>query len=161
MSRGPRPTEPRMRFWAKVDKSGDCWDWRGYLRKSGYGQFAIAAGISVYAHRFSYEDTVGPIPEGLQIDHVCHRRSCVNPSHLRVVTHKQNSENHTGARIDNRLGVRNVGLNRRTGRYRVNVMHNGRNHFRGEFNTVEEAAEAARQLRLSLYTHNELDRRSA
>jgi len=162
MSRGRQPVEPRVRFWSKVDKSGECWDWRGYVRAgNGYGQFGISQSKTVYAHRFAYEDRVGQIPEGFQVDHTCHNRTCVNPAHLRAVTHKQNTENLSGARADNKQGLRGVGLNRRNGKYRVKVTHNGSHYHGGQFTTLEEAAEAARQLRLSLFTHNDADRRTA
>ena len=81
----PKPTEPE-RFWAKVDKSGDCWEWTGHVRKDGSGQFRRGDHV-VNAHRVSYELTHGPIPDALEIDHLCRNRSCVNPSpkHLEAV----------------------------------------------------------------------------
>ena len=161
MSMGRKPIEPRIRFWQKVDKSGDCWLWTAYVHRTGYGMFGIATRNSVYAHRFAYEDTVGPIPDGMVIDHRCLQKACVRPDHLRVVTPKQNEENHHRAQSNSLSGVRNVRLNKQTGRYRVTVTHHGRAHFRGEFNTIEEAAEAAKQLRLSLFSHNDADRKSA
>lgn len=71
------------RFWAWVDTGGanGCWLWTGMLSTSGYGQF----GKRIAAHRFAYEFAVGPIPNGLQLDHLCRVRNCVNPSHLEPV----------------------------------------------------------------------------
>ena len=73
-----------------VDEGTGCWVWQGHLR-SGYGRIKIN-GKSVSAHRWSYENVGGnpPIAAGLQIDHLCRRRSCVNPAHLEAVTPKVN-----------------------------------------------------------------------
>jgi len=159
MTRGRRSIEPRIRFWEKVDKSGDCWMWKAYTHRSGYGTFGIGQGKTAYAHRFAYEDTHGPIPEGLVIDHRCFTRACCNPAHLRAVTPKQNEEHHSGAQSNNLLGVRNVRLNKQTGKYRVRVIHNRHEYYGGEFTTIAEAAEGAKQLRLRLFSHNDTDRR--
>lgn len=78
------------RFWEKVDKTDTCWLWIGYVSRNGYGQFTIS-GKHYYAHRVAYELETGPIPEGLQIDHLCRVRSCVNPSHLEPVTARENT----------------------------------------------------------------------
>lgn len=151
---------PDERFWAFVDKSGECWDWGGALNfGSGYGTFAVAPGRMVLAHRYSYEGAAGPIPDGLFIDHICHRPSCVRPLHLRAATAKQNQENRIGASSNNSYGLRGVGYNKRTKKYRTRVIHEGREYRAGEHATPEEAGEAARQLRLSLYSHNDVDRK--
>lgn len=68
-------------FWSKVDKSGECWIWKGSLRANGYGSFGQGK-----AHRYAYESVNGLIPEGLEIDHLCRVRSCVRPDHLEAVT---------------------------------------------------------------------------
>ncbi len=78
------------RFWSKVDKSGSCWVWTA-SRNSGYGQFAIRTGTPVLAHRVAWELTRGPVPEGMQLDHLCRNRLCVNPDHLEPVTNRQNT----------------------------------------------------------------------
>ena len=76
------------RFWSKVEKSAGCWLWTAGLCH-GYGQFSFL-GLDVRAHRFAYELLVGPIPAGLEIDHLCRDRACVNPDHLEPVTHREN-----------------------------------------------------------------------
>lgn len=75
-----------QRFWSKVDLTLTCWLWIGVTNHRGYGQF----GKSGSAHRFAYELLVGPIPEGLELDHLCRVRACVRPDHLEAVTHQEN-----------------------------------------------------------------------
>lgn len=76
------------RFWALVTKTETCWIF-GRLKPNGYGAFS-AYGHSATAHRFAYELMVGPIPDGLSIDHLCRRPACVNPAHLEAVTQWEN-----------------------------------------------------------------------
>lgn len=75
------------RFEAKIDK-GTCWKWTSSLMH-GYGRFRLA-GVKIRAHRFAYVTSVGPIPDGLVLDHLCRTRSCVNPAHLEPVTIGEN-----------------------------------------------------------------------
>ena len=80
------------RFWAKVEKTETCWLWTGHLSSTGYGEIRLggkAAGRTLI-HRWSYEQIYGPIPEGLQIDHLCRVRHCVNHLHLEAVTPQVN-----------------------------------------------------------------------
>lgn len=93
-----RTTE--QRFWDKVAKGdpGDCWYWTAALSHANYGVF-LWRGVSTGAHRVAWELTHGPVPAGLELDHVCHstdpscvggkaclHRRCVNPAHLEPVT---------------------------------------------------------------------------
>lgn len=83
------------RFWSKVDKRGpnECWPWLAHVDQDGYGRWRTKTSHEPAA-RTSYRLLVGPIPDGLQIDHVykrgCRRRDCVNPSHLEPVTAGEN-----------------------------------------------------------------------
>jgi len=99
---------PEERFWAKVDKNGPlfngtpCWMWTAYKSKSGYGNFTpVHGGLPQRVHRFAYELLIGPIPEGLTLDHLCRVRHCVNPSHLEPISIKGNVLRGTGISANN------------------------------------------------------------
>ena len=77
------------RFWAKVRKTDGCWLWTGSHNGLGYGTIR-SVGRKMYVHRYSYELLVGPIPAGLELDHLCRVPGCVNPDHLEPVTHAEN-----------------------------------------------------------------------
>ena len=77
------------RFWSKVEKTDTCWLWTASLQSTGYGQISVDRRPRL-AHRVAYEMLVGPIPAGLELDHLCRNRACVNPDHLEPVTHKVN-----------------------------------------------------------------------
>lgn len=88
----------------RVEQVGDCWVWSGPTNEEGYGMVQFgrrATKQGVRAHRAAYEFFVGPIPAGLQIDHLCRVRACVNPSHLEAVTCRDNvarALDHPGAK---------------------------------------------------------------
>lgn len=70
-----------------------CWLWTGALSRGGYAKFyepTSAGPRNVYGHRWSYERAVGPVPTGLELDHLCRVRRCVNPLHVEPVTHRVN-----------------------------------------------------------------------
>lgn len=104
MSRYDLAPSDWARVMSKVDGGGksECWQWTAYRRPCGYG-YVRFGGAVVHAHRAVYTLLVGPIPEGMQLDHVCHtrdsscpggescqHRACVNPDHLEVVSASEN-----------------------------------------------------------------------
>ena len=74
-----------------IDASGDCWEWTSHLNTAGYGQVGFF-GRRTLVHRLMWEALVGPIPLGLEMDHLCRNRRCVNPDHLEPVTSSVNSQ---------------------------------------------------------------------
>lgn len=88
--RGFRHTTPSERFLAKVEFQPDgCWYWTASVTNGGYGRF-LAGDKTRVAHRVAYEWAKGPVPAGLQLDHLCRVRHCVNPDHLEPVTAREN-----------------------------------------------------------------------
>jgi hypothetical protein len=84
------PTQSE-RFWNRVEKTDECWIWRGPTSSvTGYGVFAVT-GSSLGAHRAAYLDARGPIDLGLVLDHLCRNKRCVNPEHLEPVTPRENT----------------------------------------------------------------------
>lgn len=94
----PGPT-PEERFWPKVDKNGPvpvarpdlgpCWLWTACTERFGYGNFSVDGRLRP-AHRWAWENAHGPVPDGLEMDHLCKVPACVNPGHLEPVTHREN-----------------------------------------------------------------------
>lgn len=145
-------------FSANITTTGNgCIEWTGRKQKDGYGVIYNGK-FPGGAHRWSYEHYVGPIPEGMEVDHTCYNRACVNPDHLRVVTRKQNRENLGGLRADNSSGYRGVSWCTRAGKWQAQVKHNGKGRHLGYFDDPQEAHEAALKVRNELFTHNDLDR---
>lgn len=78
-------------FIAKIEVQPDgCWIWRGTLNKAGYGLCYVGDRRERYAHRVTYRQTIGEVPEGLELDHLCNVTSCCNPFHLEPVTSAEN-----------------------------------------------------------------------
>lgn len=79
------------RFTPKFRKTDGCWPWTASRNNRGYGCFAMdGRSKSAFAHRVAFEHWRTPIPPGMEVDHLCRTRHCVNPDHLELVTHQQN-----------------------------------------------------------------------
>ena len=90
--KGPKPIPAADRFWRLVEKrAGSCWYWLGYKCKKGHGMFR-PGNKTLWAHRYAYELSVGLIPPGIHLHHVCGNPSCVRPDHLQPVTPRQHIE---------------------------------------------------------------------
>jgi hypothetical protein len=133
-------TPPEDRFWAQVEKSDGCWVWTGAKHK-GYGQFTLYGfknkkgqwrNKTVRAHRIAYEWLVGPIPEGLTIDHECKNHACVRPGPKHCVP-KTRGENTL-------LGDGPSAQNKRK-------THCSRNHEFTEENTIRRPGRSGRECR--------------
>ena len=92
------PEQRLVAFWAKVDRRGpnECWPWLASASIGGRYGAAWWEGRMRPAHRVAYELLVGPIPIGLELDHLCSRTVCVNPAHLEPVTHRENTRRGQG-----------------------------------------------------------------
>lgn len=143
----PTPIVPiPQRFFTRVspEPNTGCWLWTGSCFSLGYGQFHINR-CPKLAHRVAYEMLVGPIPRGLELDHLCHVRSCVNPQHLRPATRRQNQSNLRG-KSEGKFSSKHVGVNlaRKEGKWVARIHVQGRSHSLGSFDSEQEAARAYR-----------------
>lgn len=86
----PPPTSLVERFMDKVTVTEGCWLFHPFNKANGYAWIAIGGGKKRGCQRVSYELFIGPIPDGLHIDHLCRVHNCVNPDHLEAVTPREN-----------------------------------------------------------------------
>ena len=146
-------------FWVKVEKKSneECWMWTAGTSPQGYGIFWDGR-RNVSAHVHAYRLAYGPVPLGLQIDHRCGVRACVNPEHLRCVSSKQNNENRHRLNRNNKSGVRGVSWNMKRQRWIAQICHEGKQMRVGSFHEISDAEAAVIAKRNELFTHNDMDR---
>lgn len=148
----------KARLFSRVTlprSADDCWLWQG--ARGGVQKHAQLwhNGKVRYAHRLTYEMYVGPIPDGMVLDHVCGVSDCVNPEHLRPITQKQNGEHRTKPNKNSTTGYRGVTFQKASGLFVVQVKHNRQHHYGGYYKTAEAAGQAAEKLRAELFTHDD------
>lgn len=152
--------DPIGNFWKLTSQSGECKFWTGPTNRNGYGRYSIGYDTFL-AHRWIFETQVKQIPRGMELDHTCHNPPCVNLDHLRIASHKQNLENIKGSPANAKIGIRGVSFHKQTGKYAARVKHHGKVHSGGLHDTPEQAGRAAQEIRLKLFTHNNIDRLQA
>jgi hypothetical protein len=126
-----------------------CVVWEGSRNRAGYGSIYVY-GKMTSVHRYAWECANGPIPGGMHVDHLCWNTSCVNVEHLRLVTNAQNQQNRSGAHSNSKSGIRGVSFNKARNKWAVYAQVNGKNHYGGLYEAIEDATEAAIALRRRL-----------
>lgn len=146
------------RFWEKVQKGSECWQWAASKNTGGYGKICIS-GKLVQAHRVAWELSRGNIPQGQCVLHRCDVRSCVNPEHLFLGTHEDNMKDRDkknrqsrGLRHRELSGVRRtsdrpsqyrgVCWHKQANKWRASVYINQKLKHLGFYNDEKEAAAA-------------------
>ena len=154
-SRDRRSVPERFNDGYAIVESG-CWEWLKGLDAHGYGVIR-SGGSKVSAHRYSLATFSGLEDVG-EVDHKCRNRKCVNPEHLRQVKRHENTQNQATIR-QSRSGYRGVAWHEHSKSWHVVVKFLGHQHSGGYFKDVHAAGRAAIELRNSLYTHTDEDRR--
>jgi hypothetical protein len=153
-----RRGQDEQRFWDKVQRGAACWNWVGTLMVTGYGGIRYH-GKNRTAHRVSYELHYGPIPDGLQIDHACRNRLCVNPDHLRAVRDGENKQNLANVNARSRSGVRGVSWFARYGKWMAKTTLAGKQYYLGYFDDLQEAERVVSEWRREHMPYSEVDKK--
>lgn len=95
MAKVALPVRDRILALVETSEAG-CWEWLGSRGANGYGRLTIGSRSdgsrrTALAHRVAYQEFVGPVPDGLELDHLCRNRACCNPAHLEPVTRRVNN----------------------------------------------------------------------
>ena len=141
-------SDPEESFAARTEWQGDCLIWTGGKNDMGYGRIWVKP-TEMYAHRYAWMKANGPIPEGAEIDHICHIPLCCNPDHLRLADRSENTSYLKGATARSQSGYRNVYP--QAGKWQVQIRHKGVVHHFGTFDTPEEASSVANKERKKLH----------
>lgn len=105
-----RGMDEAARFRSHTERNADgCLVWNGYLNPKGYGSFKLTGRGTTPAHRWAYERAHGPVPRGMEVDHLCRNRACVEPAHLEAVPHLINVRRSARATPELRSQLRLVG----------------------------------------------------
>lgn len=147
------PAVERWKYSYKVDEKTGCWIWQraGSVEFGGYGGISNGRGNFTAAHKFVYEQVVGPVPDGLELDHLCENKGCVNPEHLEPVTHSENvrrayASTNPGPRTDHHAYMRETMRKRRAAlRSDPHLCNRCGGPIAGTFKTCEECRLAKRE----------------
>ena len=131
----PKPSQFAQRV--VLTDQGECWAWSGQIDQLGYARIHNKYGTT-YAHRMAYELMVGAIPDGMELDHVCRNRGCVNPEHLRPCTRSENLRN-TGKMRTNTSGFKGVSWHKAERKWTARITLHRKGKTLGYFDTPEEA----------------------
>jgi hypothetical protein len=131
-----------------VNKETGCWEWQKCTTKEGYGRIG-RNGKHKKAHRVYYEKYIGPIPEGIKLDHICHNPSCINPEHLRLANDSQNCMNKQKFRGSSKY--KGVSWNKRLSKWEAQIQLNKKKTYLGMFSSEEAAANAYDSKALELF----------
>lgn len=137
------PTLERFLHKIAIQPDG-CWLWIASKRKrDGYGDFRVD-GHTQLAHRWAYVYFVGPIPEGLELDHTCRNPSCVHPEHLEPVTHRVNHIRGAACMLNSHRTSQYVGVcwDKEKKKWQAQIRINGCLHRLGRFTSENDARQA-------------------
>lgn len=151
---------PKDRFYKKVDKTDGCWLWIGSKDPKGYGTFRHE-GRTTGAHRVAWAWERGSIPVGMELDHLCHTPACVNPTHLRLATHFENSQNRNGAYSNSKSGVRGVYWRAENKRWQAKAIFAGAGVHLGYHSSAAEAEKAVTEWRRTHMPYSLMDQKKA
>lgn len=126
----------------EVDPDSGCWVWPLALNQKGYGEVSFQ-GKKWYVHRLMFSVFVGPLEEGLQVDHIeCISTACCNPEHLRQISASGNQQNQRGLRANNTSGQPGVTWDKKNGKWLAQIKVDRKCLFLGYFTNLDDAIAA-------------------
>lgn len=145
--KSPSFETPEESFDYRTEWFGDCLLWTGRKHR-GYGRMWVD-GKETLSHRYAWQRVHGLIQEGIEIDHICHNRACVNVEHLRLASKSQNQQNRRGPSPIGSSGFRNV--HRKGDKWEVKLTKDKKTYYFGTYADIGEAALVAEQARAKVF----------
>jgi len=146
---GTKYATPDEAIAGRSSREGDCLVWKGHLNQKGYPRMNIGGNKLALVYRYVWERSNGAIPDGVEIDHICFNRACIELAHLRLADRVSNTRHRSGAQPNSISGVRNV--HKRGNMWIVRLKSKGKHYEFGSFATIEDAAEVAKEARRSMF----------